>query len=110
MLVATILSARTKDETTAVASRRLFNVAPDIYSLAGLSEDNIRELIHPVGFFNNKAKYLSRLPQALKPYGYKVPDELDHLLKLPGVGRKTANLVLSMAFDKPAICVDTHVH
>lgn len=110
VLVATILSARTKDETTAGASRRLFNAAPDIHSLAGLSEDKIREFIHPVGFFNNKANYLSRLPQALKPYGDKVPDELDHLLKLPGVGRKTANLVLSVAFDKPAICVDTHVH
>ena len=61
VLVATILSARTKDETTAGASRRLFNVAPDIYSLAVLSEDKIRELIHPVGFFNNKAGYLYRL-------------------------------------------------
>jgi len=110
VLAATILSARTKDETTAKASRRLFNEAPDIHALAGLSEDRIRELIRPVGFFNSKAKYLYKLPAALKPYDDKVPDELDELLKLPGVGRKTANLVLSVAFDKPAICVDTHVH
>ena len=110
VLVATILSARTKDETTSKASRRLFNEAPDVHALAGLSEERIRKLIHPVGFFKNKANYLSRLPGALEPYDYKVPDELDKLLKLPGVGRKTANLVLSVAFDKPAICVDTHVH
>ena len=110
VLVATILSARTKDETTSKASRRLFNEAPDVHALAGLSEERIRELIHPVGFFKNKAKYLYSLPDALKPHDYKVPAELDELLKLPGVGRKTANLVLSLAFDKPAICVDTHVH
>ena len=110
VLVATILSARTRDETTSKASRRLFTEAPDIHALAGLSEEKIRKLIQPVGFFNNKAKYLYRLPGALKPYADKVPDELDELLKLPGVGRKTANLVLSVAFDKPAICVDTHVH
>ena len=110
VLVATILSARTKDETTAGASHRLFKEAPDIHALAGLSEERIRKLIQPVGFFNNKAKYLYRLPDALKPYADKVPDEIDELLKLPGVGRKTANLVLSVAFDKSAICVDTHVH
>ena len=110
VLVTTILSARTKDKTTAMASRRLFDEAPDIYALACLSEKKIRELIHPVGFFNNKAKYLSRLPDALKPYADKVPDKLDELMELPGVGRKTANLVISMAFGKPAICVDTHVH
>ncbi|RZB29954.1 MAG: endonuclease III [Desulfobacteraceae bacterium Eth-SRB1] len=61
-------------------------------------------------FFKNKANYLFRLSGALEPYDYKVPDERDKLLKLPGVGRKTANLVLSVAFNKPAICVDTHVH
>ncbi len=110
ILVSTILSARTRDEVTSMASRRLFNETPDIHALAGLSKEKIRELIKPVGFFNNKADYLYRLPESLKPYGYKVPDELEELLKLPGVGRKTANLVLTAAFDKPAICVDTHVH
>ncbi len=110
VLVATILSARTKDETTSKASARLFKEAPDVHALGGLSEGKIRKLIKPVGFFNNKAKYLHSLPDALKVYDYKVPDEIDELLKLPGVGRKTANLVLSVAFDKAAICVDTHVH
>jgi len=110
VLVATMLSARTRDETTAKASARLFKEAPDIHTLAGLSEEKIRKLIKPVGFFNNKAKYLHSLPGALKTYDDKVPDEIDELLKLPGVGRKTANLVLSVAFKKPAICVDTHVH
>ncbi len=110
VLVATILSARTRDETTAKASARLFKKAPDIHSLAGLSLEKIRKLIKPVGFFNNKAKYLHNLPDALNAYNDKVPDDIDELLKLPGVGRKTANLVLSVAFNKPAICVDTHVH
>jgi len=110
VLVATILSARTKDETTAKASARLFKDAPDVHSLARLSQEKIRKLIKPVGFFNNKAKFLRNLPGALKTYDHKVPDDIDELLKLPGVGRKTANLVLSVAFDIPAICVDTHVH
>ena len=110
VLVATILSARTRDEITAMASQKLFKEAPDIHALAGLGEERIRALIRPVGFFNNKAKYLCRLPNALKPYADKVPDKLEELLKLPGVGRKTANLVLSMSFGIPAICVDTHVH
>ena len=110
VLVATILSARTKDETTAKASARLFKEAPDVHSLAGLSVEKIRKLIKPVGFFNNKAKFLRNLPGALRAYDHKVPDDIDELLKLPGVGRKTANLVLSVAFDIPAFCVDTHVH
>ena len=88
VLVATILSARTKDETTAKASARLFKEAPDVHSLAGLSVEKIRKLIKPVGFFNNKAKFLRNLPGALKAYDHKVPDDIDELLKLPGVGRK----------------------
>ena len=110
VLVATILSARTKDETTAKASERLFKRAPDSSSLATLTEQEIRGLIYPVGFFKNKAKYLAALPTALEEMGGEVPSEIDELLKLPGVGRKTANLVVAVAFGKPAICVDTHVH
>lgn len=110
VLVATILSARTKDETTAKASARLFKVAPDPASLASLSEEELRHLIYPVGFFKNKAKYLAALPEALEAFGGKVPANIDDLLKLPGVGRKTANLVVAVAFKKPGICVDTHVH
>ncbi|MDA3971976.1 MAG: exodeoxyribonuclease III [Desulfobulbaceae bacterium] len=110
VLVATILSARTKDETTAKASARLFAKGSTPAELAALSEEELRRLIYPVGFYKNKAKYLSKLPEALSPFANKVPDEMDDLLTLPGVGRKTANLVLAVAFKKPAICVDTHVH
>jgi exodeoxyribonuclease-3 len=110
ILVATILSARTKDETTAAASARLFKYAPDCQSLALLAEQRIAELIYPVGFYKTKARHLSLLPSALQAFGGNVPDTIEELITLPGVGRKTANLVVSVAFKKPAICVDTHVH
>jgi len=110
VLVATILSARTKDETTAGAAARLFAKAPDLQSLASLPEEEIARLIYPVGFYRNKSGYLARLPAAVRAMGGVVPDEVESLVRLPGVGRKTANLVVSVAFHKPAICVDTHVH
>ncbi|MBU0730308.1 MAG: endonuclease III [Proteobacteria bacterium] len=110
VLVATILSARTKDETTALAAARLFKKAPDIHNLARLSEQEIIKLIYPVGFYKSKAGYLAKLPEALETFAGKVPDTIDELLTLPGVGRKTANLVLAVAHKIPAICVDTHVH
>jgi exodeoxyribonuclease-3 len=110
VLVATILSARTKDETTAKASARLFKKASDPESLAQLSEEAIAKLIYPVGFYKNKARFLRELPAALEALGGYIPDTIDDLVKLPGVGRKTANLVVAVAFNKPAICVDTHVH
>lgn len=110
VLVATILSARTKDETTAVAADRLFKKAPDIESLAALNIQQLEKLIYPVGFFRNKADYLHKLPAALKTFNGRVPDTIEELVTLPGVGRKTANLVVAVAFKKPAICVDTHVH
>ena len=110
ILVATILSARTQDGTTAKASARLFDRAPDLGALSRLSREEIRALIYPVGFHGAKAGYLERLTRALEPFGGRVPDQMDALLTLPGVGRKTANLVMSQAFNKDAICVDTHVH
>lgn len=110
ILVATILSARTKDETTAGAAERLFQVAPDREGLAGLSRDEIQKRIYPVGFYKSKAGYLEKLPRALELFQGMVPETIDELVTLPGVGRKTANLVMSVAFDKDAICVDTHVH
>lgn len=111
VLIATILSSRTKDEVTAAASARLFQRAPDAGALAQLDQDEIRKLIYPVGFYKSKAQHLQKTARLLlDSYGGRVPDELDELVKLPGVGRKTANLVLSVAFDIPAICVDTHVH
>lgn len=110
VLVATILSARTKDETTAKAAARLFKKAPDIQRLSLLREEEIAHLIYPVGFYRNKAAYLTKLPEALKPFDNTIPEDIETLVRLPGVGRKTANLVVSRAFNKQAICVDTHVH
>ncbi len=111
VLVATILSARTKDEVTAAASRRLFKKAATADELAGLSTSELEKIIYPVGFFRNKARYLAALPAVLQEkFSGRVPDTIEELIQLPGVGRKTANLVVAVAFNKPAICVDTHVH
>lgn len=111
VLIATILSSRTKDEVTAVASARLFERAPDIVSLAELSRAEIADLIYPVGFYKTKATHLQKTARVLKErFQGVVPDTIEDLVTLPGVGRKTANLVLTVAFEKPAICVDTHVH
>ncbi len=111
VLVTTILSARTNDTTTKQAVEKLFCRVTNVTDLAKLSEQEISELIFPVGFYNNKARFLKKLPKVLEDkFGGIVPEEIDSLLKLPGVGRKTANLVVAVAFDKPAICVDTHVH
>jgi len=111
VLMATILSSRTKDEVTAVASQRLFERAPDLFHLAELEPDDILELIYPVGFYKTKADHLIKTARILRDDCQGVvPETLDELVKLPGVGRKTANLVLAVAFDTPAICVDTHVH
>ncbi len=111
VLVATILSARTKDEVSAAASRRLFARAGTIRELGQLSTADLETIIYPVGFFRNKARFLKALPAVLEEqFGGTVPSDLDSLLKLPGVGRKTANLVVAVAFHSPAICVDTHVH
>jgi exodeoxyribonuclease-3 len=111
VLVATILSARTRDEVTAAAARRLFKRAATPDELARLGADELEKIIYPVGFFRNKAKYLANLPGVLAgKFGGRVPDTIEELVQLPGVGRKTANLVVAVAFGKPAICVDTHVH
>ncbi len=111
VLVATILSARTKDEVTAVASERLFAQADNVEGLAKLDEKQLQKLIFPVGFYKNKARYLASLPKVLtQDFAAEVPKNMEALLTLPGVGRKTANLVLAQAFGIPAICVDTHVH
>lgn len=110
ILISAILSARTKDETTASASQRLFKVAPDPKALSKLSQKKIQDLIFPVGFYRMKAEYLTKIPKALEAFEGKVPDNFEALISLPGVGRKTANLVMATAFEKNAICVDTHVH
>lgn len=111
VLVSTILSARTKDKTTAVASKRLFKKAGTARDLEKLPVKEIEKLIYPVGFYKNKAKLLKKLPKALREkFNGKIPETVEELVKLPGVGRKTANLVVVIAFKKPAVCVDTHVH
>ncbi len=107
VLVSTILSARTKDEVTSKASERLFNQVSNVKQLSKLAIVDIEKLIYPVGFYKTKAIHLKNLYSVM---GDKVPDTIEKLLKLPGVGRKTANLVLAVAFGIPAICVDTHVH
>ncbi len=111
VLVATILSARTKDETTSRAVTKLFKVVNEPNDLNKLSDQELDAIIRQVGFHNAKTKHLKQLPQALNElYGGQVPAEIDDLLRLPGVGRKTANLVRAVAFSLPAICVDVHVH
>jgi endonuclease-3 len=111
VLIGTILSARTKDDTTAEACTRLFKKAPTVDKLIKLSESQIAELIYPVGFYKTKAKHVkATVDMLLETYNGQVPDTMEQLLALPGVGRKTANLVLGEAFKKQAICVDTHVH
>ena len=111
ILVGTILSARTKDACTAGAVRRLLAVAPDPASLSRLTVEEIEKLIFPVGFFHVKAQHLKALPAAIdEKFGGVLPDTVEALCELPGVGRKTANLVVAIGFKKPAICVDVHVH
>lgn len=111
VLVTTILSARTKDETTAGAARRLFEQVSRPEDLDAISLSRLERLIFPVGFYHTKARHLKLLPKELHTlYGGAIPDSVDELVKLPGVGRKTANLVVAVAFGKPAICVDVHVH
>ena len=111
VLVSTILSLRTKDEVTLVSSKRLLEKAGDPSKLDALKEETIAKLIYPVGFYRNKAASLKKIAAILlQQYGGKVPASMEELLALPGVGRKTANLVLTEAFDLDGLCVDIHVH
>ena len=111
ILISTMLSLRTKDSTTRDASMRLFEKAGNPKDMLKLSEEEIAKLIYPVGFYRVKAKNILEVSKTIiDDYNGKVPDEIDELLKLRGVGRKVANLVITEAFDKYGICVDTHVH
>ena len=110
-LVSTILSLRTKDNVTEAAARRLLTRAPSPEILSSLPVREIEKLIYPVGFYHTKAKSLVETCRILLgKYGGRVPRSMDELLNLPGVGRKTANLVLTVGFGDYGICVDTHVH
>jgi len=111
VLISCLLSLRTKDEVTAEASRRLFTRARTPEELVKLSTEEIETLIYPVGFYHRKAALIREISRVLiDTYGSNVPDELEELLKLKGVGRKTANIVVTMGFNKPGVAVDTHVH
>ncbi|GAB4387671.1 MAG: endonuclease III [Thermodesulfovibrionales bacterium] len=111
ILVSCILSLRTRDETTKGSSERLFALARTPGAMAALREKSIERAIYPAGFYRVKARAIKALSREIEgKWGGRVPDTLEGLLSLKGVGRKTANLVLSAGFGKPAICVDTHVH
>ena len=111
VLVSCLLSLRTKDETTDAASGRLFRRARTPRGILRLPEEEIARLIYPVGFYRRKARTLREVSRLLlERHAGRVPDDLQVLLELPGVGRKTANLVLTAGHGLPGICVDTHVH
>ncbi len=111
ILVSTVISLRTKDDVTLKSSRKLFEAAPDLASLDTMNEEEIAERIYPAGFYRVKAANLKKIAATLLSENRgEIPSDLNSLLKLPGVGLKTANLVLSLGFGIPAICVDTHVH
>jgi len=111
ILVSTILSARTKDEVTGPATERLFALADSPGKMSRLSEERIEKAIFPAGFYHTKAKAIRKTSQELvERFGSRVPDTIEELLTLPGVGRKTANLVVTLAHNKAGVCVDTHVH
>ena len=111
VLVSCILSLRTQDKTTAVASERLFQLADEPAAMVTLTAESIENAIYPVGFYKTKAKNILKICRILlNHYGGRVPDDIDQLLQLPGVGRKTANLVVTLGYGRPGICVDTHVH
>lgn len=111
ILISCLLSLRTKDEVTTEASKRLFDLADTPEAMARLSVEQIQKAIYPVGFYITKAQRIKEICHILiDKYNSKVPDKLDELLKLKGVGRKTANLVITLGYKKHGICVDTHVH
>jgi len=111
ILISTLLSLRTKDEVTAVATEKLFALASTPEEMLRLSEEEIREAIYPVGFYRNKAATILEVCRELiARFRSRVPGTLEELLTLKGVGRKTANLVVSLGFNGAGLCVDTHVH
>ena len=111
VLVSCLLSLRTKDETTLPASERLFALAENPVEMLKLPAPEIEKAIYPVGFYKTKARTILNLCRdLLDRFDGQVPSDLETLLTFKGVGRKTANLVLVEGFDKPGICVDTHVH
>lgn len=111
VLISTVISLRTKDDVTLNASQRLLSKAPTPQRMLELDEDSVAELIYPAGFYKRKASQIRQISQILvDKYDGKVPDNVEELMALPGVGIKTANLTLNLGFGIDAICVDCHVH
>lgn len=111
VLVSTVISLRTKDKTTEEASERLFALADTPKKMVEIKEGEIAKAIYPCGFYKTKAKQILNFSRLLQSdYKGKVPNNIDELVKFPGVGRKTANLVMTEGFGEQGICVDTHVH
>jgi endonuclease-3 len=111
ILIGCVISLRTKDEVSYAATDRLFRRASEPRKMSRLHAPTIEKLIYPAGFYRRKAAQIKEISRILlERHGGEVPDDIDALLELPGVGRKTANLVVTLGFGKPGICVDTHVH
>jgi len=111
VLISTLLSQRTKDENTERATKALFSTFKDVFELSGEKPEKLYELIRPAGMFRQKAERIIEISKIItREYDGIVPSDMEELLKLPGIGRKTANIVLYVSFDKPAMAVDTHVH
>jgi endonuclease-3 len=111
ILVSAVLSSRTRDDTSAKVLPRLFSNIKNFEDILKIEQKKLEELIYPVGFYRTKAKNLKELSEIIiKKYDGNIPDKFEELIKLPGIGRKIANLILSEIFNKDEICVDTHVH
>ena len=111
VLIACILSLRTNDKTTYPATLRMLKLAKTPQEMMNVTEEDLAKAIYPVGFYKNKAGQIIELSKIIvEKYNGKVPDSIDELCKFRGVGRKTANLVMTLGFGEPAICVDVHVH
>ena len=111
ILISTIISLRTKDEVTIQSSKRLFEKVNSFKDIQKLSKKNLEKLLYPAGFYKTKAMNIKKIADIIENnFNGIVPDTIEELLKLPGVGRKTANLVIILGFNKPGLCVDTHVH
>ena len=111
VLICCILSLRTNDKTTMGATKRMLELARTPFEMVKLSVEDLSRAIYPVGYYKNKAEQILELSKRIiEEYSAQVPDEINELIKFKGVGRKTANLVLTKGFNKPAICVDVHVH
>lgn len=111
VLMSTILSLRTKDEVTVEASKRLYKILTKPEDINQLTDDEIEKAIYPVGFYKRKTRQIRKIClRLIEEFNSVVPDDLDTLLTFEGVGRKTANLVVAEGYQKPAMCVDVHVH